>query len=91
LESLTGISQGLWAFAYSPNEVSQKFLDSIYLFVRYIKDNSSEEIIQKMIPELRELIQDWEQLSNSEKSFNRIYYWQIWFRYFCSMRGHESH
>ncbi|MFQ5753887.1 MAG: hypothetical protein ACE5HI_18015, partial [bacterium] len=68
LGTLSGLGHGLWAFACSPNEVSKKFLDSVYNLVMYIKDHSTQEMLEQMVPELRELIQDWEHLSNAEKS-----------------------
>lgn len=68
LGTLSGIGQGLWAFVSSPNEVSQKFLDGMYNSVKYIKDHSTQEMLEQMIPELRVLVQDWDYLSNSERS-----------------------
>lgn len=71
LSTLTGIGHGLWAFACSPTKVSKNFLDSMYNLMIYIRTHSSQEILEQMVPELRELIQNWDQFSNPEKS-NRM-------------------
>lgn len=68
LRTLTGLSNGLWAFSCSPDKVSKHFLDSLYNLVEYIYSESNQEILKQIIPELRELIEEWDLLTNEEIS-----------------------
>jgi tetratricopeptide (TPR) repeat protein len=71
LGTLSGLSNGLWALVCDPNKVSKDFLDGLYDLVDYIRSNSNQEILEQVIPELRELFEQWDSLSNEEIS-NKI-------------------
>lgn len=68
LGTLSGLSNGLWGFVCDPNKVSRDFLDGMYDLVDYIRSHSNQEILEQVVPELRELFEQWDSLSNEEIS-----------------------
>jgi len=67
LGSIRGVGNGLWAFCTDPVGASQEFADAALHCVEYIKSHSSLEILQRMVPELQELIQNYDCLSDYQK------------------------
>lgn len=66
LSSLQGISHGLWAFAQDPVQVSIELVQSAQACVHFIKNNSSQKVLGQLVPELRELFEQWEQLHDEK-------------------------
>jgi hypothetical protein len=67
MRPLTGIGQGLWSFTCSPVFVSQDLMETCCLCVGYLRENSTEEIMQKIIPELRKLVEKWTRINDYDK------------------------
>lgn len=67
LSSMSGLGNGLWAFALSPLQVSQQLIESCQACIASIKDTSPPEIIQQLVPELKKMIVDWETLTEFRK------------------------
>lgn len=67
MHSLRGLGQGLWAFASSPVKISQEFIDVLYACIEYIQEHSTQEVLEIIVPELKELILKWENLSDYDK------------------------
>lgn len=65
--TLSGLSHGLWAFACDPVDVSQELITSCQNIAQFIKDNTTLEIAQTLIPELRELTENWDHLAPTRK------------------------
>ncbi len=65
--SLRGLSHGLWSLVSKPKEFSQEVFQAAYNCVQYLKDHSSRELIEKFTPELQELMNKWDQLSEVRK------------------------
>lgn len=65
--TLSGLSHGLWAFACDPVDVSQELITSCQNIAQSIKDNTTLEIAQTLIPELRELTENWDHLAPAKK------------------------
>lgn len=64
---LRGISSGLWAFTCSPVEVSKEMLSTAYAIGEFISNNSAEECIQCVVPELRDLSLSWHKINDYSK------------------------
>ncbi|MBI5346061.1 MAG: hypothetical protein HZB76_02840 [Chlamydiae bacterium] len=67
LGTMSGIANGLWAFALDPKNVSMEMLDSTTQMIKFVKDNTSSELIQILVPELKELVNKWDKLSDKKK------------------------
>ncbi len=67
LSTLRGLGCGLWAFAKNPLDVSQEFVHAAVQCVEYIKSHSSIELVQTLVPELKELIQNYDTLNDHER------------------------
>lgn len=67
LNTLGGIGQGLWALCCSPSEVSASVLSSSFLMVDFIRTHSTQDCLEIMVPELKELCQNWHELCEYEK------------------------
>ncbi len=67
LSTLRGMGKGLWALLEHPLEASKDFVDAALQIIDYLRSQSSLEIAQNLIPELRELIQNYDQLSHYER------------------------
>lgn len=63
LSSIYGLGHGLWSLVLNPVEVSQELVSSCQDCVSYLAKTSSSEVISKMVPELKELINNWDQIS----------------------------
>ena len=67
LSSLHGISQGLWAFAQDPVQISKNFVEASQNCIQFIKDHSLKEAFDTLAPELKDLIEKWDQLEHVKK------------------------
>jgi tetratricopeptide (TPR) repeat protein len=67
LSSLHGLANGLWAFACEPIDCSKGIINACQDSIKFIKENTSKEIIKELIPELKELVNNWDNLSNEKK------------------------
>ncbi|MCI0382148.1 MAG: tetratricopeptide repeat protein [Chlamydiae bacterium] len=67
LSSLHGLSHGLWTLVTKPEEVSKEFITACQNMAKFLKEHSALEIIQMIIPEVQELVQNWDMLSPSRK------------------------
>jgi hypothetical protein len=67
LSCFRGISKGIWAFVSSPIEVSQEIVDYAYACLEFIKDNTTKEMLCKLVPELQECLKKWDQLDDCTK------------------------
>ena len=67
LSSLQGIGHGLWVFAQDPVQVSVELVQSAQACISFVKNNTAQETLEKIVPELRELFEQWDQLGDVEK------------------------
>jgi hypothetical protein len=67
LSSLQGISHGLWAFAQDPVQISTAFVQASQECINYIKEHTAQEALQELVPELKELIEKWDELESEQK------------------------
>ncbi|MCX6989860.1 MAG: polymorphic toxin type 50 domain-containing protein [Chlamydiae bacterium] len=67
LASLQGLSQGLWAFAQDPVDVSADFVDASKACVNFIREHTPLETLQELVPELQDLIAKWDGLEDQIK------------------------
>jgi tetratricopeptide (TPR) repeat protein len=67
LGTAQGLGAGIWALLKSPVDTSQEFVNAAVQCVEYIRSHSTFEVVQGMVPELRELIQNYEHLENFQK------------------------
>jgi tetratricopeptide (TPR) repeat protein len=67
LGSLRGLSSGLWAFVQNPVGASQELIRAAIHSVEYLRAHTSVEMMREMVPELKELLQQGDQLSNFSK------------------------
>lgn len=67
LSSLQGLGNGLWAFAAEPIPVSLHLVESLSSCIEYIRENTSAEALESLVPELRTLCSRWDQLPSNQK------------------------
>lgn len=67
LSCFRGISRGIWAFVSSPIETSQEMVDCAYACLEFIKDKTTKEMLCKLVPELQECLNKWDQLDDYTK------------------------
>jgi tetratricopeptide (TPR) repeat protein len=67
LGTAQGLGAGIWALIKNPVAASQEFISAAIEYIEYIKSHSTYEIIQDMVPELRELLQNYERLDDYQK------------------------
>lgn len=67
LSSLQGIGQGLWAFAQDPVHVSKEFVQAAQACFQFIQSNTPQEVLSTIVPELKELFDQWDQLGDEKK------------------------
>ena len=67
LSCFRGISGGIWAFVSSPIEASQEMIDCAHASLEFIKDNTTKEMLCKIVPELQECLNKWDQLDDYTK------------------------
>ncbi len=64
--AVRGLGNGLWALVQNPAQISQDFLDAAVQCIGFIKAHSTSAILQEMVPELKELVQNYDQLDDFE-------------------------
>ncbi|MCB1106784.1 MAG: tetratricopeptide repeat protein [Chlamydiia bacterium] len=64
-----GLGCGLWAFAKDPIQVSKDLVEATQFCIEFIKDNASVEAIANLVPELKELIEKWEEIDLRKRGF----------------------
>lgn len=62
-----GLSKGLFAFSKDPIDVSYEFIVTMKDLILFIKENSGVELFQKLIPELKPLIEQWDHLDHKSR------------------------
>lgn len=67
LSSLQGLSQGLWAFAEDPVQVSTAFIESSEACLDFIRNHTTQDTLVELVPELRELIEKWDTLPDENR------------------------
>ncbi len=67
LNSCQGLLHGLWAFACSPAEVSQDLIDTSRALIQILREQSTLESLQMVVPEVCELCMRWDRFSEYEK------------------------
>ncbi len=65
--SLRGVNDGLWALATNPVRASKELVQSSQQLIDYIQTHSTNEMLQDVVPEMKELVQKKDQLSDFEK------------------------
>lgn len=53
--------------AEHPLDASGAFADAAVACVQYLKDNAPSDVVKKMVPELRELLQNYVQFEDFDK------------------------
>jgi len=74
LSSIHGLSQGLWAFAADPLNASADFAQAAIDCVSFIREHTPKENAMQLVPELRELIENWNDLGVSERGGTTGYF-----------------
>ncbi len=67
LATFHGISQGLWALAQDPVQVSKDFVDASSACIDFIREHTIGESLLRLAPELRELIEKWDVLEEEKR------------------------
>ncbi len=67
LASLYGLGHGLWALVSQPLDTSKEIIFACQNCINYLKQNTPIEIIDELVPELKELINDWDNLTDEKK------------------------
>ena len=67
LSSLQGIGHGLWAFAQDPVQISKTFIQASQDCINFIREHTPQETLLELAPELKELIEKWDQLENEKR------------------------
>lgn len=62
LSSATGLCNGLWALLKNPGKASHEIVSATYDCLEYIRTHSTPEIAQTLVPELKELVTDWDSI-----------------------------
>ena len=70
VNSCKGLAHGLWCFVCSPKEVSRDFINAAFEMGMYISTLSSNEMLELVVPELRELSFHWPTLDDFERGKN---------------------
>ncbi len=67
LSSMQGIGHGLWAFAQDPVQVSIEFVQASQACIDFIRVHTSQEALEHLVPELKELIEKWDELEDVKR------------------------
>jgi len=67
LGTLQGLKMGLWAFVQHPLETSNAFTDAAVDCIKWLKSSAPLDLLQDIVPELKELIQKYDQLEDFDK------------------------
>lgn len=67
LSTARGLGSGLWAFSKDPIQVSQDFAVAAIQCIDYLRSRHVAGMIQDMVPELKELVQNYDTLGDLQK------------------------
>lgn len=67
LSSLQGLGHGLWALVQDPVPISKELVQSIQSCVNFIRESTPQEALVTIVPELRELFEEWDQIGSGRK------------------------
>ena len=67
LSTMQGLGNGLWSFVTNPLDCSVEIVDGCYNCIKFIKENETKEILETLVPELRELIEGWNDHNDKKK------------------------
>ncbi len=67
LSSAQGLSHGLWSLVTTPAQVSKQVVEACKGCANFLKENASAEIVSKIVPELRELIEKKDEISSQRE------------------------
>ena len=67
LGSIYGLGHGLWSFIANPPEFSIQLVKACQSCINYLKENPTFETLSKLVPELKDLILDWDNLEDSKR------------------------
>jgi tetratricopeptide (TPR) repeat protein len=67
LNSAHGLSHGLWACCSNPVGASKTFVKASLSCIEYLRTHSSKEVLGLLVPELRELLEHYDQLGDFQK------------------------
>lgn len=67
LSSMHGLGQGLWAFVQDPIHVSFEIVQAMQDCIEFVKAHTPNETLEKLVPELQYLIENWNTLEDREK------------------------
>lgn len=67
LSSATSLCHGIWALIKNPQKASLELVNATQACVQFVKAHSSSEIAQILVPELKELVNDWDILPDSKR------------------------
>jgi hypothetical protein len=67
LASLHGLGNGLWALASNPIECSKEMILACQNCIKYVKENTSIDLIKELVPELKTLISNWNKTNEEQK------------------------
>ncbi|MCP5489918.1 MAG: hypothetical protein H7A42_02245 [Chlamydiales bacterium] len=67
LSSISGLAHGLWAFACDPTDVSVQMYHACRALIDFLTDHSTLEVIQTLVPEVKELMHNSKTLSERRK------------------------
>jgi len=67
LSTASGLSHGLWALVRDPINVSKEIVNSCISIVDYIRTQPLDETLCTIVPELKELVTDWNKLPDLRK------------------------
>lgn len=67
LSCLNGIGHGLWVFAQDPIQISMDFVQASQDCINFIRNHTPKENLTKLVPELQELIEKWDDLEHGQR------------------------
>lgn len=67
LSSMYGLGEGLWAFAQDPIHVSFEIVQATQDCIEFVRTHIPKEYLGKLVPELQQLIENWDTLDDREK------------------------
>jgi tetratricopeptide (TPR) repeat protein len=73
LQSLRGVSNGIWCFACEPLDVTVELLESVNAFIDYVESHTVEENLEVAVPEVSHLLMQWKVLSPSQRGYKTGY------------------
>ena len=65
--AVKNVGEGIWAFAQSPIEVTQEIAEVAVRCIEYLRSEPLVGVVQDMVPELRDLLHNYDKLNDFEK------------------------